>query len=311
MKRQINSRRFKSGVALCLACGTAAGFVGAPPVPEIIFVSNRSGIVGSGTPNYNEIWKMNADGTNPVPLTTNNYAEWRPRWNPAGTLIAFAGNRDAGADWNGNWDVYVLDPATSEVTNLTADSLAYDFGSTWSLDGTRIAFTSNRDGNNEIYLVSVVDGSLTRLTNNLASDRDFTWAPDGFRYAFASDRTGNTEIFVADIRVPNAATQITYNGAVDYLPYWSPDGTKIAFTTNRDGNFEVYSMSVNGSSVKRLTNNAADDQESAWSSDSKKLVFTSNRNGNYEIYSMNADGRGSPTRLTNNHPFGDWNAAWK
>lgn len=77
---------------------------------QIIFVSNRGGII-NGTPNGNDIYTMNADGTNVQRLTTNTSSEYEPQWNPAGTRIAFTTNRDSTTGWDGNWEVYSMDSA--------------------------------------------------------------------------------------------------------------------------------------------------------------------------------------------------------
>ena len=68
----------------------------------------------------------------------------------------------------------------------------------WSPDGRRIAFTSERDGNPEIYVMNADGSGVTRLTYNDARDLDSfpAWSPDGRRIAFHSNRDGNFEIYV-------------------------------------------------------------------------------------------------------------------
>ena len=67
---------------------------------------------------------------------------------------------------------------------------------TWSPDGSRIAFISERDGNLEIYVVNADGSGLTNLTNNPATDFVPRWSPNGSRIAFVSHRDGNSEIYV-------------------------------------------------------------------------------------------------------------------
>src|SRR5256885_2251960 len=55
----------------------------------------------------------------------------------------------------------------------------------------KIAFTSNRDGNDEIYVMNADGTGVTRLTNDPASDSQPAWSPDGSRIAFTSTRDGN------------------------------------------------------------------------------------------------------------------------
>src|SRR5215216_6682223 len=88
-------------------------------------------------------------------------------------------------------------------------------------DGTKIAFTSDRDVNREIYVMNAQDGSnQTRLTMNPAFDFDPSWSPDGTKVAFTSDRDGNTEIYVMNAQDGSNQTRLTDNGASDGLAEW-------------------------------------------------------------------------------------------
>jgi WD40-like Beta Propeller Repeat len=127
----------------------------------------------------------------------------------------------------------------------------------------KIAFYTDRDGNNEIYTMNPDGSAPTRLTNNPAFDALPHWSPDGTKIAFETDRDGNVEIYTMNADGTNQ-TRLTNNPAVDELPDWAPDGTKIAFDTNRDGNQEIYTMNADGSSQTRLTNNPAVDQDPNW-----------------------------------------------
>jgi hypothetical protein len=171
----------------------------------------------------------------------------------------------------------------------------------------RIAFTSSRTGNGDIYSMAVDGSDPVRLTDNAALDADPDWSPDRTKIAFTSRRTGNGDIYVMNAD-GTSQTQLTVNAAVDALARWSPDGTKLAFTSNRDGNFEIYVMNADGSGVVRLTNHPAVDANPFWSPDGTKIAFTSNRTGNVDIYVMNSNGTGV-VRLTTNaavDTLGSW-----
>jgi Tol biopolymer transport system component len=129
-------------------------------------------------------------------------------------------------------------------------------------EGTKIAFTSDRDVNKEIYVMNAQDGSnQTRLTDNAASDEFPSWSPDGTKIAFTSDRDGNREIYVMNAQDGSNQTNLTLDPATDEFPSWSPDGTKIAFVTGAD----IYVMNAqDGSNQTRLTDNAASDALPDW-----------------------------------------------
>ena len=166
----------------------------------------------------------------------------------------------------------------------------------------KIAFTSDRDGNGEIYAMNADGSGQINLTNNPATDGAPSWSFDGTKIAFTSFRDGNGEVYVMNAD-GSGQTRLTNNPASDSGPTWSPDGTQIAFTSLRDaGNSEIDVMKADGSGQTRLTNNPASDSGPAWSPDGTKIAFTSRRDGNAEIYSMNADGS-DPTNLTHNAPI--------
>ena len=161
--------------------------------------------------------------------------------------------------------------------------------------GGRIAFTSFRDGNREIYTMNADGSGVARLTNNSADDGSPSWSPDGHRIAFTSFRDENWEIYAMNADGSGVA-RLTNDPSVNFVSSWSPDGRRITFSSSRDGNSEIYAMNADGSGVTRLTNNAINDQSPSWSPDGRRIAFTSDG----EIYTMNADGSGL-TRLTNGY----------
>ena len=171
----------------------------------------------------------------------------------------------------------------------------------WSPDGTRIAFSSNRDGNWEVYVMSADGSNQINLTNSPNDDNNPSWSPDGTRIAFISKRDGNKEVYVMSADGSNQIN-LTNSPDDDNNPSWSPDGTKITFDSHLD-NFlkEIFIMNEDGSNQIRLTNNVVGDSNSCWSPDGSKIAFESTKGSNLEIYVMNIDGS-SPTNLTSNTP---------
>lgn len=149
--------------------------------------------------------------------------------------------------------------------NLT-DNPADDWDPTWSPDGSMIAFTSERDGNPEIYVMNSSDGkNLRRLTENKTIDEQPAWWQDATsdRIAFISYRDGNAEIYLMDSDGSHPVN-LSHNLAEDKHPTWSPDGSRIAFTSNRDGDREIFVMGADGSHPTNLTDNSVDDWDPHW-----------------------------------------------
>jgi WD40 repeat protein len=227
----------------------------------------------SGPPGANQIYVMNADGSDRRRLTEGEGNPGRPAWSPDGRRLAFHSRQ------SGNSEIYVVNvdgSGPANPTNLT-NHPAEDLLATWSPDGGRIAFTSNRDGRWQIYVMNADGSGQTRLTHTAGFDVLGAWSPDGRQIAFHSNRDGNWEIYVMH---PDGSGHIrlTRNDALDYLPAWSPDGRRLAFASNRDGNWEVYVMNADGSGQTNLTNNPAmEDGEIgvSWSPDGTTLAFSS------------------------------------
>jgi Tol biopolymer transport system component len=151
-----------------------------------------------------------------------------------------------------------------------------------------IAFTSEQDGNSEIYSMNADGSAPQRLTDDPAYDAWPTWSPDGSQIAFMSDRSGNPDIYVMNADGSNLQ-QLTSDPANDIWPEWSPDGTRIAFPSRRDGNFEIYVINADGTNLQRLTYTPGHEDFPAWSPDGTQIVF-SRIEGDDGTFVMNADG---------------------
>ena len=159
----------------------------------------------------------------------------------------------------------------------------------WSPDGNQIAFSSNRDGDYELYVMNVDGSGVHQLTDHSSWDRQPAWSPDGNQIAFSSNRDGDYELYVMNAD-GSGVHQLTDHRSSDQQPAWSPDGNQIAFSSNRDGDYELYVMNADGSGVHQLTDHRSSDQQPAWSPDGNQIAFSSNRDGDYELYVINADG---------------------
>jgi len=284
----------------------------------IAFYSERDGNA--------EIYLMNADGSTQVRLTDNAADDMTPDWSPDGKSLVFASDRDdpnpVKCFPNCAYEIYIMDVDRAEQglddQRRLTNSPASDYHPTWSPDGTQIAFTSERDGNQEIYVMEADGSHPRRLTDNPAGDMRPSWSPDETQIAFNSMRGGNWDIYVMN---SDGSDQRPLTTSADWelFPTWSPDGTQIAFFACgpqcRPNRQDVYVMDAEGAeqgagNMRQLTDTPSIvDESPAWSPDGSQILFQSDRDGNFEIYVMNADGS-QQRRLTNDWG-GDYWPVWR
>jgi TolB protein len=244
--------------------------------------TTRIAYVSSQTGNK-EIYVMDWDGNNPLPLTKNGSINLNPDFSPDGREVIFTSYKRR------NPDLYRRSLSNTAEIPLSRRKGLNITGS-WSPDGNKIALALSKDGDAEIYTLDKNGGQPTRLTISPALDLYPTWSPDGTQIAFVSDRLGKPQIFVMNVD-GSAVRRLTTSGGYNVNPRWSPKGDKIAYSRMTDGGFNIFTIAPDGSSDTQLTTDGNNENPS-WSADGRLICFSSKRASGAGVYVMRADGSG-------------------
>jgi Tol biopolymer transport system component len=207
-------------------------------------------------------------------------------------------------------DIWTMNPDGSNEQNLNAgeNPVALDYNPSWSADGTKIAFVSERNAPTgaDIYLMNADGSNETPLALADKSDNQGSpaWSPDGTKLAFATADFVDPDIHIANVDGSDRRV-LTATAWDDATPNWSPDGTKIAFRSLRVGYWAIFTIDADDeddSSVFKVTDNDGPyDQEPNWSPDGSKLVFQNDAGGPYDLLTINPDGSNQQNLI---HPPG-------
>lgn len=247
-----------------------------------------------------DIDAVDASGFPIVDMTTcmpDVIAVERPPWTPISVGEAVC------PDWlvyhtdmTGDWELFRLGELPSGVNadpNLSRGfgERVFDVMPSTSPDRAWVAFTSNRDGNWEIYISAVEEDAIRRITyNTTAVDTDPMWSPTGERIVYESNRDGNWELYVFDLET-GVETRLTDHEANDVNAFWSYDGRKIVFQSDRDGFWQIYELDLDTLETRLLSDGLGDDHGPQYTRDGRTIVFQSYRDGdNSTLYMMDADG---------------------
>ena len=164
---------------------------------------------------------------------------------------------------------------------------------TWSPDGRSIAYSSNQDGDPNIYVMDMRTNTHRQLTFH--DSRDFwpSWSPNGKWIAFVSERTGDRDIYRMDVNGENVK-RLTKQGGCN-TPAWSPDNQWIAFTSTLGEGAEIDNflslMTAEGRGIRRIADTSQ--PGCAWSPDGKEIAFVPpvDAVGGAALFSIDKDGK--------------------
>lgn len=259
----------------------------------LLYISSR----GSGF----DIYQNAPLGQNESHFTSSLGWEWSPKWIPSDNIVMIntqdtSGNFSIKAvDLEGNYadlsilrlEEYYISSDGSKFTfsisvdgysnvfigetNSPADTInvtpmqCYNGRPIWSPQGDKIAFISNRDSTNEIYIYNITDESSTRITNNEMREKYITWSADGKRLATTMQENTDSpnDIYLIDIATLEV-TQVTDTPVNESEIAWSPQSNLIAYHAKVDGKDDIFVLNIATNEVTKITNGEGYHGEPAW-----------------------------------------------
>jgi TolB protein len=260
---------------------------------KLTFSSDRDGERMKGTVydrRIKEIYIADYDGANPRRITVNRSLNINPVWSSDGRAIAYTSYRRANFP-----DIYVqrIYEGTPPQSPAGGTDRIHNFLPAWSPDGTKIAFMTNRDGNQEIYVMDAGGGNLRRITRHPLIDSTPTWSPAGNQIAFTSDRSGTPQIYIVDADGLGQPRRITTNESWADRATWSPAPfNEIAYAARSGPGFDIKIYDVTTGQTRTITNGEGSNESPAFSPTGRHLAFASTRLGNQQIFVVGRDGNG-------------------
>ena len=244
---------------------------------RLVFVSDRD----YTDRRRKELYISDYDGFNVRQITVNRQLSILPGWTPGGRGIVYTSYR------NGDPQIYLSwifeGRSVPNVTNERPGTQA--FAAVVSPDGKKIAYSSNRAGNFDIWVANIDGTDAHNLTGTPAQDTAPCWSPSGLEIAFTSGRSGSAQLWVMDregLNLRRLSTVGNYNDACAWNP--SREFAEIAYSSRlEDGGFEIAVMDLATGQVRQLTTGRGSCEYPSWAPNGRHLTFACNRGGTWQL----------------------------
>ena len=259
---------------------------------KIVFVSNKTG--------FKEIYECDFDGHELRQLTNSHSISLTPALSPDGRYLAytdFSSGRPAlyirdlsegkistigksgisidpgwrnsrevatTLSFEGDQEIYLIKTDGSISRRLTF-SKGIDLSPSFSPDGNKMAYVSDRNGLPQIFIEDLPSGQVSRLTFSGRYNTQPSWSPAGDKIAYTTWESGSEiNIFVTGID-GSGLKQLTEKSGENESPSWSPDGRMIVFTSSRQGSKKLYIMQSTGENQRPLLQSEGEQMQPSWS----------------------------------------------
>ncbi|MFQ5769915.1 MAG: FlgD immunoglobulin-like domain containing protein, partial [bacterium] len=282
--------------------------------------------LGSNHDQPHDIYVIEANGSNETTIAANLLYNTQLAYSPNGNKVVYLSGTTSDRNISVmNWDGSGKTQLTSDPSDeYFAASLYYVIDEIWSPDNSKIVFTSEKNGNADIFTIGVDGSDLTQWTTHTAEDFEAVWSPNGSKIAFVSNRNGNNDIWIINLMEKIAA--VSYKGKA--VTAWDGNGNPtwtytanssiseaIIADLNGDGSYEVlagtradgsdmgviYALHGDGTIYWSFKTGAKGTESPYWPDDhyvvSKIVVANVDNDRKQEVVSISGHDYYYPTRL--------------
>ena len=240
---------------------------------------------GSGNNRDFKLIVADADGENPIDVTTSKQPLMSPAWSPDGRRLAYVSFEEKKSA------IYIQTLATGQRQKVSELS-GVNGSPSWSPDGRRLALTLTRDpGNLDVCVLELSSGRIRRITTSPAIDTEAVWSANGRKLIFTSDRGGGPQVYEVDAS-GGTPRRLTFAGNYNARPRLSPDGKQLTVVYLDQGKYRIAVLDVNTSRpVPQVLTDGFLDESPSFSPNGATIIYATGGGSRGQLATVSADGR--------------------